>query len=239
MINLRDRLNQSIKKLGVWLFAILFLGMTISTSPAIATGVYDLPLLGGNDSTWVIDEANAISRINEGKLDSVLKHLAQDTGKEVRMVVLRRLDYGETIDSFSDRLFETWFPTPEAQANEVLITLDILTNNAAIRTGEALQGVLNEEMAQSIIKGTIGVPIREGNKYNEALLSAGDRLAAILSGQPDPGAPEMEDTLNIERTFATAEETNDRSATIWVVVLLVLATVIPMATYFFYQGFSG
>ncbi|MFN9317428.1 MAG: YgcG family protein, partial [Microcystis sp.] len=43
---------------------------------------------------------------------------------------------------------------------------------------------------------------------------------------------------NIESTFTTAEETDDKNATIWVIVLLVLATVIPMVTYFWYAGFG-
>jgi uncharacterized protein len=63
-------------------------------------------------------------------------------------------------------------------------------------------------------------------------------MVAVLSGLEDPGPPEVKE-LNIEGTFTTAEETDDRSATIWTIVLLVLATVIPMVTYFWYVGFPG
>ncbi len=45
--------------------------------------------------------------------------------------------------------------------------------------------------------------------------------------------------ISLEGTFATAEETDDKSATIWVVVLLALATLIPMVTYFWYMGLPG
>ncbi|HEY9837120.1 MAG TPA: hypothetical protein V6D27_09510, partial [Vampirovibrionales bacterium] len=72
--------------------------------------------------------------------------------------------------------------------------------------------------------------------YNQALTDVSDRMIAVLSGQPDPGPPIIDTSLNIERTFATAEETDSGNATMVVIVLLVLATVIPMATYYFYQG---
>jgi uncharacterized protein len=215
---------------------ILSLGLMVA--PANATGVYDLPPLSAGSSTWVLDMADAISRTNEGKLSGDLKQLAQKTGNEVRMVAIRRLDFDETIDSFADKLFTSWFPTPEEQANQTLLVMDTLTNSTAIRTGEAVKQIMPENIAQSVSSETAAIPLREGSKYNQAFLDASDRLVAVLSGQPDPGPP-SEQEINIESTFASAEETDDRSATIWVIVLLVLATAIPMATYFWYVGLPG
>jgi uncharacterized protein len=59
-------------------------------------------------------------------------------------------------------------------------------------------------------------------------------LAAVLSGEPDPGPPIVENKISAESTFTKAEDTDRGSATILVVVLLILATVIPMLTYFAY-----
>ena len=131
---------------------------------------------------------------------------------------------------------KTWFPTPEEAAHQTLLVLDTLTNNDAIRTGEAVKTMMSDEIAASVADETVQVPLREGDKYNEAIIAASDRLAAVLSGQPDPGPPEAGDGLQIARTFKTAEETNDKSATIVVIVLLIVATIIPMATYFWYQS---
>jgi uncharacterized protein len=220
-------------------FILLVLAWGFYLAPAQAVGVDDLPRVQAGDSTWVIDEAEVLSRTNEGKLNNTLKKLAQETDKEVRVVTVRHLDYGETVDSLTNGLFERWFSTPKAQANQGLIVLDTITNNIGVRTGEAINALLPTEIIASIVNDTMGIPIRDGNKYNEAILGASDRVAAILSGQADPGAPEAKEDLKIEGTFASAEETDDRSATVWVVVLLIVATVIPMATYFFYQGFSG
>ncbi|ELR98124.1 photosystem II repair protein Psb32 [Gloeocapsa sp. PCC 73106] len=216
---------------------LLIFASTISLTPAWATGVYDLPV--PDASTWVIDQAEVISRSNEGQLSTTLANLAKTTGNQVRVVAIRRLDYGQNIETLSDELFTTWFPTLEAQSHQTLIVLDTLTNDAAIRTGTEVKTLLDDATATSVVEETIGIPLKQGNKYNQAFLGAGDRLVAILSGAEDPGPPQFDNDLNLEGTFTQAEDTKKGNAAIWVIVLLVLATVIPMATYFFYMGFPN
>ncbi len=218
---------------------VLVLATGLLVAPAKATGVYQMPNLSAGDPTWIVDDAEVLSLVTKSKINKTLENLAEETGNEVRLVTIRRLDYGETAASFTEKLFDKWFPTPEAAANQTLLVLDTLTNNDGIRTGEAVKTMLSDEIAASVANETVQIPIREGDKYNEALIAASDRLAAVLSGQPDPGAPEVTSGLQIERTFKTAEETDDTNATVIVIVLLVVATIIPMATYFWYQGFSG
>lgn len=232
-----DRKKPFLQGLILFVFSCL---IAIGTFVPIAnaTGVYDLPALGAGSSTWVVDRADAISSANEGKLNKDLKQLAQKTGNEVRMVVIRRLDFDETIDSFADELFDRWYPTSEDKANQTLLVIDTLTNQTAIRTGDTTSQKLTDDIAQSVVAQTVAVPLKDGAKYNQALLDANNRLSAVLSGEPDPGPPTVQE-INIDSTFTSAEETNDRSATIWVVVILVLATVIPMVTYFWYVGFPG
>ncbi|MGF1480712.1 MAG: photosystem II repair protein Psb32 [Cyanophyceae cyanobacterium] len=217
------------------LFPVLLVTGTIA-APASATGIADLPNLGPDSSVWVVDQAEVISRINEGQLNAALGDLQSQSGNDVKLVAIRRLDYGETVDSLAEKLFERWFPAPDTQANATLLVLETLTNNVAIRTGVAVKAVMPDNIAQSVAADTIGVPLREGDKYNQAFLAAKDRLVAVLSGQEDPGPPEVKEVLNTEGTFTAAEDTKQGSATVWVVVLLVLATVIPMATYFLYAS---
>jgi len=147
----------------------------------------------------VVDTADAISNTNQKKLTKTFQELAQGTDQEVRMVAIRRLDYGATVDSL----------------------------------------VIGKEVAKSIVDETVGYNIRKGDKYNQAFLDAGDRLVAVLSGQEDPGPPVMEDEIQIESTFTKAEDTDQGSATIWVIGFLIVATVIPMATYYWYVGFGN
>jgi uncharacterized protein len=216
--------------------ALMVLAGQLIALPASATGVYQMPKLSVGDRTWVLDEADVFSRLSEGKVSGSLEKLAKDTGNEVRFVTIHRLDYGETAESFTNKLFEKWFPTPEAQAHQTLLVLDTLTNTTGIRTGEAVKSLMSDEIANSIATETVVVPLREGNKYNQALTDGGDRLVAVLSGKPDPGPPVIKDNVQVESTFKSAEETDTKSSTVLVVILLIAATAIPMATYFFYQN---
>jgi len=218
--------------------AIALIASQIAVLPALATGVYEMPVLSAGDRTWVFDKGDVLSRSSESSITTELDNLEQQTGKQVRFVTIHRLDYGETVATFSDELFEQWFPTKEDQTNQILLVLDTVTNSAAIRTGEGVKSLLPDEIAQSVAGETVQVPLREGNKYNEAFTAAGSRIATVMSGEPDPGAPEVVDNIQVEGTFKKAEETDQGNATVIVVVLLVLATVIPMVTYFWYQGFS-
>ena len=216
---------------------LLVFTMFCCTAPALATGLYDLPDPNTQD-VWVVDTADEISLANENKLTKTFKQLANETGQEIRMVAIRRLDYGETIDSFADEIFSSWYQDADAKANQTLLVIDTLTNNVAIRTGEGAKALVNEEIAYSVVDETIGYDLRQGNKYNQALIDASDRLVAVLSGQEDPGAPEV-DEIQTEGTFTRAEDTDRGSATIWIVGFLIFATIIPMATYYWYVGFGN
>lgn len=210
----------------------IVLAMQLLALPANATGVYEMPPL--DDRTWLLDRAEVFSPINEAKINGTLEKLAQNTGNAVRMVAIRRLDYGETIQSFTDKLFEQWFPTPEAQAHQTLLVIDTQTNTAGIRTGEAVKAIMPDEVAKSVASETVAIPMRSGDKYNQAFADGSDRLAAVLSGKPDPGPPQVAAQVNVEKNFTSAEETNTSNSTVWVVGLLIVATIVPMVTYYWY-----
>ncbi len=217
----------------------LVLGLAVSSAEALA--VFQMPTVAAGDATWVIDEANIISRINESKISGRLGDLAASTGNEVRLVTIHHFDYGDTAQTFTDKLFDRWYPTPEAQVNQTLLVLDEVTKTVGIRVGDQSAALLDEAIATSVAQETVLFPLLEGDKYNQAFLSASDRLIAVLGGQEDPGPPAFDDSFDSEGTFATAEETaeNRGNTTILLVVLLVLATVIPMATYYWYAGFGN
>ncbi|WP_099239659.1 photosystem II repair protein Psb32 [Synechococcus sp. BDU 130192] len=219
------------QKLGVWLATVLFtFGSFVSA--AQATGVYDVPYATGDEPIWIVDQAEAISRANEGRLNRELSELAETTGKGLHFVAIRRLDYGQTMEEFTDKVFAKWFPTPEAGADEIVVAMDVLTNNVAIALGNNIQELIPPETAESITGETIGYPLRSSS-YNQAFLDAEARIGTILNGEADPGPPDIAE-INIESTFTKAEDTKTTSSTIWVVVLLLLATIIPMATYWWY-----
>jgi uncharacterized protein len=211
----------------------MLLMLPVAAGSAIATGIFDVPIVKAGSPTWAIDQGEVLSVLNEGTLNKKLSQLADKTGNEVRFVTIRRFDYGQTASTFTNELFERWFPTPEEQANQTLILLDTQTKTTGIRTGDKVKAIMSDDIANSIAGETMLMPIREGS-YNQGFLDAANRLSLVLSGEPDPGPPEVIVT-EVESTFTKSEETDDKSATILVVVLLIAATVIPMATYYWYQ----
>lgn len=228
-----------VRQLGC-LIAIALFSTQIMAAPALATSMYTMPQ-SVDSNTWVLDEASEVSRINEGTIAGELKDLAAQTGNEVRFVTVHRLDYEVTAQSFADELLTRWFPTPEERANETVIVLDDVTNTIGISVGDETANVLTPDIARSVVDETMKVPLLQSNQYNQSFVDASDRLVAVLSGEPDPGPPEYDNSVETERTYATAEETaaTRGSSTAWVIVLLVAATVIPMATYYWYLSIGG
>ena len=231
------RLNQ---KISAWLknslmslLVMVFASFCLAT-PVMATGLYELPTNPIAKDIWVVDLANEISVATQGSLSNTFKDLAKSTGQEIRMVAIRRLDYGQTIENLADKLFASWYANEEVKSNQTLLVMDTLTNTAALRTGESAKTLVSPEIAESLIEETVGYDLRNGNKYNQALIDASNRLVAVLSGEEDPGPPTIEKTIEVAGTFSSAEETDDGIAFTWVIVLLILATVIPMVTYFLY-----
>ena len=78
----------------------------------------------------VLDEADVFSRASRSELSGRLEDLAADR-VDARVVTLRRLDYGLTLDRFGEDLIEAWSP----KASEPLLLLLIETQNkrAAVR----------------------------------------------------------------------------------------------------------
>jgi len=215
---------------------VMMMATSLFILPASATGVYQIPNLTAD--TWILDQGDVISRLNEGQISKAFKDLAQETGNEARIVTIHRFDYGETPESFAKGLFSKWFPTAAEQSNQVLLLVDTVTNGTAIISGDQIKSVLTDSIAQSVAEETLGAALRDGDKYNQGFLDVSDRLVAVLSGKPDPGPPQIKETVQVAGTFTKAEETDQGNATAWVVGLLIAATVIPMATYYIYLVFQ-
>jgi uncharacterized protein len=216
------------------------ISISIFAFPARATAIYEVPVVSAGVPTWIVDKADVLSLSTKGQIKGTLEQLAQQTGKEVRFVTIHRLDYGDTIQTFTDKLFKKWFTTATEQANQTLIVLDNVTNTIGIQTGTDVKATLTDAIATSVIAETMPTPLRDGNKYNQAFSDGTDRLVAVLSGQADPGPPKLVSTPEVGRTYLKAEETEANRTNFLIVVigLLIAATVIPMATWWWYQNQS-
>jgi len=209
----------------------LSLALCLGCTPTVfASEPIDLPELAEIEPhTWVIDFANTVSSYTEGQVNTKLDKLTAETGEEVRFVTVARIDFGQPTNKFAQELFQRWFPTAEAQAKQTLVLIATEDRRTAIAQGSEAKSLTTEEIAKSIDTETVFFPTQKA-EFNKAVTEGSDRLIAVLSGQPDPGAPVVFVAPEVE--VAPAKPEDPQATTLWVVGLLIAATVIPMVTYY-------
>ncbi len=220
------------------LFSFL-LSCQIFIGAAWALQASDIPDLAEIKSltgqTWVIDDSDVLSTSTQASVISKAEKLAETTGIDVRVVAIRRIDLGQPASEFSQELFDQWFPTEADKANQVLLFLATEDHRTAIQTGSKVKEILSDEVADSIANETMLYPARKAS-YNQSVNEGMARLEAVLTGNPDPGAPLLVVEESETSNYATKEETEASSSNVVVILLLILATLLPMATYYWLQG---
>lgn len=198
---------------------------------ALATGVQDFP--AQLPSSAVIDTADLLSRAASNDLEKRLQSLHEDH-VDARLLTLRRLDYGLSLESLGQQLIERWSAT-DPDSNLLLLLIESQNNSAAVVASAELLNQLPDTLLSSTAISTMGLPLREGARYRQAGLDALDRLDTVLQGGEDPGPPQLLERLPIETNIPTKEETASSNALLWVVVLLVVGTLVPMITWWVFS----
>lgn len=212
------------------LSAMLLAGLCMPLE-ALATGVQDFP--SQLPSSAVIDTADLLSRAASNDLEKRLQLLNGDH-VDARLLTLRRLDYGLSLESLGQQLIERWGAT-DPDSNLLLLLIESQNNSAAVVASAELLNQLPESLLSSTAISTMGLPLREGARYRQAGLDALDRLDTVLQGGEDPGPPQLLERLPIETNIPTKEETASSNALLWVVVLLVVGTLVPMITWWVFS----
>jgi len=57
----------------------------------------------------------------------------------------------------------------------------------------------------------------------------------VLQGGEDPGPPQLLERLPVDTNIPTREQTESSNALMWVVVLLVVGTLVPMITWWVFS----
>ena len=198
---------------------------------ALATGVQDFP--AQLPSSAVIDTADLLSRAASNDLEKRLESL-NEGHVDARLLTLRRLDYGLSLESLGQQLIERWGAT-DPDSNLLLLLIESQNNSAAVVASAELLNQLPDTLLSSTAISTMGLPLREGARYRQAGLDALDRLDTVLQGGEDPGPPQLLERLPIETNIPTKEETASSNALLWVVVLLVVGTLVPMITWWVFS----
>ncbi|MEN9766414.1 MAG: hypothetical protein RLZZ32_374 [Cyanobacteriota bacterium] len=210
---------------------LLVLVALIAPPAALATGAQNFP--EQLPAAAVLDEADLLSRAANAEVTARLESLS-DERVDARLITLRRLDYGTSLETLGQNLLERW--QNEANADRLLLLLiESQNNSAAVVAGSGLQQELSANLLSSTAISTMGLPLREGARYRQASLDALARLEVVLNGQDDPGPPQLLERMPVETNIPTKEETASSNALLWVVVLLVVGTLVPMITWWVFS----
>lgn len=211
--------------------AALALTSLIAPSAALATGLADFPMQ--RPSSHVLDSADVLSRAASGDVNQRLEQFSE-LGVDARLVTLRRLDYGVSLETLGEELLQQW--QDEASRDGLLLLLiEAQNNSAAVVASPALLEQLPSTLLSSTAISTMGLPLREGSRYRQASLDALSRLEVVLNGGEDPGPPQLVERMPVETNIPTKEETESSNAFLWVVVLLVVGTLVPMITWWVFS----
>jgi len=209
-------------------FSLLVLLLALAL-PAYAVGVEDYPLLPSTEK--VSDGADVLSRAAIAELQRRLEVFG-DARVDARVITLRRLDYDLTLQELADQLLERW----QSDDNEqLLVLIETGTNNVSIQASSEVRSLLPEELLISTAETTMAYPLRDGGRYRQALIDGIDRLGVVLAGGDDPGPPVVVEPALIASNIPSVEETANSNAFSWVIVLLVVGTLVPMATWWVFS----
>lgn len=219
-------------KLRSWIGLLLGTALLLlPLQPLWALSILDLPSQAPQER--VVDRADILSRATVGELQKRLEDLAA-MGVSAHLVTVRNLDYGLSPDQLSSQLADRWQPDSDGRGALVLL-IDGQNNNGSIAVSGALQQRLPAELLRSTASATMGIPLRDGGRYRQASLDALQRLATVLSGQEDPGTPDLPEVQVIPTNIPSREQTAGSHAMRWVIILLVIGSVVPMVTWWVFS----
>lgn len=182
----------------------------------------------------VLDTAGVLSRSAGGEISHQLEQL-RDQDVDAHLVTVPRLDYGLGVDQLGAQLLERWGGASPSSRQLVLL-IDAQTGAAAVVASPQLADQLGPELLRSTGRTTLGQPLRDGGRYRQASLDAVTRLSTVLQGGADPAEPLVAVEVEPAPTnVPSREETAASRAWVWVSVLLVVGSIVPMLTWWVFS----
>ena len=205
----------------------------LAVPAGFALAPQDLPAQPPDEA--VLDSADVLSRAGKNEIETRLNQL-EASKVDARVITLRKLDYGLSLTGFGEELVERWSNPDNRTERPLILFLEETQNKqAAVVVSAELSDQLPDALLRSTGRTTMSQPMREGERFRQASMDGIERIAVVLNGGEDPGPP-----IEIERTalptnVPTVEETRESNAFTWVIVLLVVGTIVPMATWWVFS----
>ena len=223
-----NRLTQLTGGIVAAILCVLF-----CTPIALAVSPQDFPPQPPDE--LVLDSAEVLSRSGRNEISSRLEELDR-FHVDARLVTLRRLDYGLSLPAFGEELLGRWSSSTADSDKPLLLFLEeSQSKQATVVASPDLLEQLPESLLRSTGRTTMSQPLRDGDRFRQATLDGITRIEIVLDGGEDPGPPVQVERVALPTNVPTAEQTEESNAFTWVVVLLVVGTIVPMATWWIFS----
>jgi uncharacterized protein len=218
--------------LAGFLCAVFSLLLAVPTAVAVSAQDFAPSL----PAEVVLDSADVLSRASRNEISTRLQDLNQ-FHVDARLVTVRRLDYGLSLSGFGEELLNRWGQDSNLTDRPLLIFLEeTQSKQATVVAADELLDQLPESLLRSTGRTTMSQPLRDGDRFRQATIDGVSRIEVVLNGGEDPGPPVQLERSSIPSNVPTAEETENSNAFTWVVVLLVVGTIVPMATWWIFSS---
>ncbi|MBX3598742.1 MAG: YgcG family protein [Rhizobiaceae bacterium] len=142
----------------------------------VAVHAAEIPALTGR----VVDNANLLDASAEQALSSELESFEKKSSDQIVVATIESLD-GESIESFSNRLFRAWQLGQAGENNGVLLLVARDDRKMRIEVGYGLEGALTDLHSSLIIQDM--VPYFRNGDYAGGIAQAVDGIEKVLEGQ--------------------------------------------------------
>ena len=183
----------------------------------------------------VLDSADVLSRAGKNEIETRLNQL-ESSKVDARVITVRKLDYGLSLTGFGEELVERWSNNNNTSERPFILFLEETQNKqAAVVVSAELSDQLPDALLRSTARTTMSQPMRDGERFRQASMDGIERIAMVLNGGEDPGPPIQIERTALPTNVPTVEETSESNAFTWVIVLLVVGTIVPMATWWVFS----
>ncbi|MDC0261359.1 TPM domain-containing protein [Synechococcus sp. AH-551-N17] len=183
----------------------------------------------------VLDSADVLSRAGKNEIETRLNQL-ESSKVDAKVITIRKLDYGLSLTGFGEELVERWSNNDNTSERPLILFLEETQNKqAAVVVSAELSDQLPDALLRSTARTTMSQPMRDGERFRQASMDGIERIAVVLNGGEDPGPPIQIERTALPTNVPTVEETSESNAFTWVIVLLVVGTIVPMATWWVFS----
>ena len=183
----------------------------------------------------VLDSADVLSRAGKNEIETRLNQL-ESSKVDARVITVRKLDYGLSLTGFGEELVDRWSNNDNRSERPFILFLEETQNKqAAVVVSAELSDQLPDALLRSTARTTMSQPMRDGERFRQASMDGIERIAVVLNGGEDPGPPIQIERTALPTNVPTVEETSESNAFTWVIVLLVVGTIVPMATWWVFS----